>query len=107
MPKTKIEFLYFQGCPTYKKTLKDLQDIIKQNKLDVDLVKIKVKSDTEAQSFRFLGSPTIRINGVDIEPAAKESNDYKFACRIYRTPGGKSQGFPPKELIMKKLRLLT
>lgn len=102
MPKTKVEFLYFDGCPTYKIALRDLQDVIKENELDVDLVLMEVKSDAEAERLKFLGSPSIRINGADIEPSARKSKNYRFGCRVYKV-GNRMQGFPPKALLMKGL----
>ena len=47
--------------------------------------------DTEAAvKERFLGSPTIRVDGQDIDPTATERNDYALSCRLYRTAAGAS-----------------
>ena len=40
--------------------------------------------------MRFLGSPTVRVNGRDVEPGADDRDDYVFSCRIYRNQGGVS-----------------
>ena len=37
---------------------------------------------------RFLGSPTIRVNGRDIEPGADARSEFTLACRVYRTDSG-------------------
>jgi hypothetical protein len=47
-----------------------------------------------ARELRFLGSPTVRINGMDIEPSARSRNYYGMMCRTY--DGG---GVPPEDLI--------
>jgi hypothetical protein len=49
----------------------------------IELVEIP---DTEAAvAFRFLGSPSVRVAGRDVEPSAAEQEDLTLACRIYRT----------------------
>jgi hypothetical protein len=50
----------------------------------VRLVNVETPEDT--QRLRFLGSPTIRVNGHDVEPGADQRQDFAYACRIYRTP---------------------
>jgi hypothetical protein len=49
--------------------------------------------------MRFLGSPTIRVNDEDIEPAARRRTDYGFMCRTYRAEDGTTTGIPPAVLI--------
>lgn len=46
-----------------------------------------------AERLRFLGSPTVRVNSVDVEPAARRRSDFGFACRTYN-----GQGIPDREL---------
>lgn len=50
--------------------------------LSLTVKKTKITSDEEAKRHKFPGSPTVRINGVDIDPAAKETTGY-IDCRIY------------------------
>ena len=102
LARVKVDLMYFDGCPSYMTTLKDLQDIIAQHGLHAEISMVKVESEAEAKKLGFLGSPTVRINGVDAEPSARKSEDYAFACRVYRV-GGRIQGLPPKELLMKAL----
>lgn len=94
----KIEFLYFEGCPSYQTALKYLEEIIKEEKLDVRVEMVKIESDEETQKNRFLGSPTIRVNGLDIEPSAQERGSFSMCCRLYLETG-KITGWPSKELI--------
>lgn len=53
----------------------------------------RVESAEAADRERFLGSPTVRVDGVDVEPGAEERTDFGLKCRIYRTPEGMS-GMP-------------
>ena len=96
---TKIEFFYFEGCPSYKKTLDYLKEIIDEEKLDSNLKLILVESPEEAQKLGFQGSPSIRVNGTDLE----DKNDgYSFNCRLYSVDG-ELTGTPSKKFIRNKL----
>ena len=72
---TKIEFLYFAGCPSYKNALAYLEEIISEEKIDADVELILVESPEDAQKVEFQGSPSIKINGIDLED---KSDEYSF-----------------------------
>jgi hypothetical protein len=59
---------------------------------------VQVGSEDEAARMRFLGSPTIQIDGVDIE-ASRRTDMATFACRVYQTANGLT-GVPPRELLL-------
>jgi hypothetical protein len=63
---------------------------------------LPVESQEEARRSRFLGSPTVRVNGRDIDPGAEARTDYGLKCRLYRTPDG-IMGTPPDSLIIDAL----
>lgn len=94
----KIELLYFEGCPSYQTALNYLEEVIKEQKLSVQVEMVKIESDDEALKNRFLGSPTVRVNGLDIEPGAQERGDFSMCCRVY-FEAGKMTAYPSKELI--------
>ena len=56
----------------------------------VELKLVNVVDPDAAERERFLGSPSIRVEGRDIEPGAQARTDYALACRVYRTDGGVS-----------------
>jgi hypothetical protein len=56
-----------------------------------------------AKSLEFLGSPTIRINGRDIDEKAQGQRDFGLRCRVYESEEG-FRGVPPKEMILKALQ---
>jgi len=68
----KIELLYFEDCPNCQTTLKHLKEVIKEKKLHIQVRMVKIESDEEAWENRFLGSPTISVNDIDIEPRRVE-----------------------------------
>ena len=47
-----------------------------------------------AERERFLGSPTVRIDGQDVDPGAAQRSDFGLKCRLYRSDAGTS-GLPP------------
>ncbi len=96
---TKIEFLYFEGCPSYKKALDYLKEIIDEEKIDAKIELVLVESPEDAQEVGFQGSPSIKINGEDMEG---KQNGYSFTCRIYNIDGALT-GIPSKEYIREKI----
>ena len=63
----KIEFLYFEGCPSYKSTLDYLKEVIDEENIDANLELVLVESPEDAQKVGFQGSPSIKVNGGDLE----------------------------------------
>ena len=64
---------------------------------------VYVADATEAQAKRFIGSPTIRIDGTDVEGADAEANGYAYGCRVYAGAGGPA-GWPSVEQIRQALQ---
>jgi hypothetical protein len=58
--------------------------------LECDVRLVNVPDNEAAQKLHFLGSPTILVNGADIEPGAGGRRQYGLACRVYRTAAGTS-----------------
>ncbi|MCZ6837144.1 MAG: hypothetical protein O7G85_15320 [Planctomycetota bacterium] len=38
-----------------------------------------VRTEADVQKHKFIGSPTVRINGLDVEPTSRLSTAYGFA----------------------------
>ena len=94
--KIKLEYQYFEGCPNHKKMGDNLKKAIKGLEDKIDLKEILVEDEATAKQVGFRGSPTLLINGIDVEDFAAPSNP-SLACRFY--PGG----VPSAELIRKKI----
>ncbi|MDI6716463.1 MAG: DUF2703 domain-containing protein [Actinomycetota bacterium] len=99
----KIELLYFSGCPTYKKAEGILSEAMRELGIDEPIERINVQSEQEAKERKFLGSPTIRINGLDVDESVRGITDYAFECRLYQTREG-LLGWPSKEMVIKALK---
>jgi hypothetical protein len=79
----KIELYYFNGCPGYKTALKYINDALKEKGLKVPVEMVKIAGDEDAAQHRFLGSPSIRIDGRDIEPGTEKIKVFSLRCRLY------------------------
>lgn len=99
----KIELLYFEGCPSFQPTLSLLQQVLDEEKISSKVQTINVESEASAIEYRFLGSPSIRVDGQDIEMAAQTATDLGMKCRIYDNNGVPS-GVPAKSKIREALR---
>ncbi len=94
----KIEILYFRDCPHYPPAVDRLRTVLRQEGVFADVSEIEVKDAAAAKELQFIGSPTIRVNGLDIEADSRTVVETAFACRRY--PGG----LPPEEMIRAALR---
>jgi hypothetical protein len=96
----RIEVLYVPGCPNYPPAVERLKKVLLSESLQADIEGVPVNSDTEAQALQFPGSPTIRINGNDVEPI--EITTPSLACRLYAN----RSGVPSEELLRVALSKL-
>ncbi|MDQ3678919.1 MAG: hypothetical protein M3401_19325 [Actinomycetota bacterium] len=97
----KLEVLYFDGCPSHAQLLPTLRKLAIAHA--AELVQSRVETPEHAQQARFLGSPSVRVDGRDVEPGAHTRTDYGIKCRLYRSPSGQS-GLPPTAWIEQALR---
>ncbi len=88
----KIEVLYIEGCPHVSTTIDAVKKAMDQHAFTCPIIETKVEDQGMAVSIRFLGSPTIRINGLDIEPSARQRTLFGMMCRTYDCGGGVPSG---------------
>lgn len=90
-----VEVLYFEGCPSYAGLLPRVRCLVSEAGGDPDAIELHaVESVEAAEKLRFLGSPTIRVNGTDVDPGASGRADFGLKCRIYRSEDGQA-AVPP------------
>src|SRR5579863_4048717 len=99
----KIEILSFDDCPNHGPTVERVREALRQEDLYPELFEINVRDEATARSLRFLGSPTVRIDSIDVEVAARLSKDYGMMCRTY-ADNDKRVGIPPLDLIRTAIR---
>lgn len=99
----KVELLYFEGCPSYEALLPELRALLASEGIAEEIELRRVESVEAAERERFLGSPTVRIDGEDVDPGAGERDDFGLKCRLYRSAAG-LEHVPPEEWIRAALR---
>lgn len=99
-----VEVLYFDGCPGHEALLPRLRELMARAGVNEPVKLTRVESAAAAEQQRFLGSPTLRIDGEDVDPGASSRTDYGLKCRLYPTPSG-LQGVVPDELVLAGLGL--
>jgi len=88
--------------PSAKAAVAVVNELVKELSIDADVHEVRVESLEEATRLGFLGSPTIRVAGKDVEPGADRRGDYALACRVYRTSAG-TAGVPDRAWIQEAL----
>lgn len=84
----KIEILYIPNCPTHALARKRLTEVLAGEKIEVGLDEVLISSAAMAHTLKFPGSPTIRIDGTDIECQSEHSMAFGLMCRLYTDEGG-------------------
>ena len=96
----KIDLLYFEGCPSWLVGLENLKVALQRANQQAEINLLRVETDSEADRLQFLGSPSFRVNGVDLWEEQREQHN--LSCRVYATPSGLS-GAPTVEMLQEKL----
>ena len=94
----RIEVLYSEDCPNYVPTLDRLRAVLREEGVNVDVQEVEIEDAFAAERLRFIGSPTVRVNGLDIETVARSSIGGGLACRRY------AGGLPSETMIRAALR---
>jgi hypothetical protein len=100
MRRPSVEILYFEGCPNYEPARALVERLAAQLRIDPDIRLVEVADPDTAVELRFLGSPTVRVDGADVEPGAEERRDFALSCRIYPSEPGVAE--QPEEAWVRK-----
>lgn len=100
----KIELLYFDGCPSWQNALDNLKSVLHEEGITESVNVLEIMNDEQAQKEKFLGSPSIRIDGNDLWFEQREN--YSLSCRVYATPEG-VKGWPTDEMLRSKIKLMV
>ena len=85
--EVQIELLYCDGCPGHAELLDRLPGLLSRAGVDAPIHELRIDSVQAAQRHRFLGSPTLRIDGRDVERFDDGRDDYGIKCRLYPADG--------------------
>jgi hypothetical protein len=99
----RIEFLFWEDCPSHPEAWKRLQEVVAEVGVEPTIEKIEVLTEEDAERFQFPGSPTIRVDGVDVDPAGAAQMGTALTCRVYVLEDRRFSPVPSKEMIRRAL----
>jgi hypothetical protein len=86
--RPQVEILYFEGCPNRDRARAAVERVAAELRVEPAIELVEVVDRDSATELRFLGSPTVRVDGQDVEPGADERHEFVLSCRVYRTERG-------------------
>ncbi len=98
----RVSFLFYEDCPSHDLALERLREVLDEKGIDANVEVVKVESEEQAQELRFVGSPTILLNGQDIDPTPSDSL-YALTCRAYRLEDGRISPLPSPDTIRRAI----
>jgi len=94
----KIELLCVADCPNRQTTTEIVQEVLREQGLPTDIIEVEISDAAQAAALSFLGSPTVRVDGKDVEPCVNVFPSYGVSCRTYFVDG-RFEGTPRREWI--------
>jgi len=101
-----IELLWFDGCPNHLAAEALVREVMDQLGIIADIHRREVPDESIGILVGFPGSPTIRVNGQDVEPGFTACDDCTPRCRVYFAEG-RMTGLPAREWVVAALRTLA
>ena len=90
----RIELLWWSGCPSWERALRELRAEAASLGIDPDAIEVReVATAQEAEGEGFVGSPTIRVDGSDVQPTDEPAG---LTCRVYRLRDGRVSPLPDR-----------
>ncbi len=99
----KVQVLFIANCPNHAPTVARIRAVLHARGAADSVEEIEIRSDEDAKSWSFLGSPSVRINGLDIEPEARQVRHFGLGCRSY-AENGRREGLPSEDLIERAIQ---
>ena len=103
MKVVNIGVLFIEGCPGLLSIANNIKEVIAEEAVDATISLILIETPEDARRLHFTGSPTVRINGMDIESNMQTINDYGLRSRHYYINGKKSD-YPAKSMIRDAIK---
>ncbi len=96
MSAPRVELLWWEGCPSIEKARDLLAEVLAEHGLDPAAIEMReIATEADASRERFVGSPTIRVDGVEVAP--EQGEPVGLTCRVYRTRDGGTAPVPDRE----------
>jgi Domain of unknown function (DUF2703) len=97
--KVRVEVLYVPECRSHPAAVKLVREVLAAEGVATEIHEVLVSDERMASELKFLGSPTVRINGRDVAGESQTVKNFALSCRLY--PGSKQIGLPPEEMVQR------
>ncbi len=101
----RIELLYYPECPSHERALELIQQALRDEGLQAEINIIRVETQEQADAYHFIGSPTIRINGRELQP--QPNLPYRLTCRTFVHEDGRLSPVPSLTMLREAIRQAT
>ena len=92
-----IEIISIADCPNHRSTVERVKSLLSSEAVSAEIKEILITSKSDAMALRFIGSPTVRVDGRDVEP--RTLVEPALSCRIYED----GSGVPPQDLLKQAI----
>lgn len=103
----QVEYLWWAECLSHDEGAELLRSALAAEGLEANFVSIEVTGEEEAQRLHFIGSPTFRVGGQDLDPQPLPTGAaslYGLTCRAYRREDGRIAPLPTLAWLRQRLR---
>jgi hypothetical protein len=98
----RVELLWWRECPSWEEALEVVREEMDAVGIDPEELRVReIRTDREAELESFVGSPTIRVNGLDLDPPGDEP--IGLTCRVYRLRDGRISPLPDRAELREAL----
>jgi hypothetical protein len=96
MERPRLEVLWWRGCPSWRRAVETVRDEMASFGLDPsELTVTEIETEDDAAREGFVGSPTVRVDGRDVQPPGSEPAG--LTCRVYRRRDNRVSPLPDPE----------
>ena len=99
----KVQVLFIANCRNHAPTVARVRAVLRALGAADSVEEIEIRSHEDAKAWSFVGSPSVRINGLDIEPEARQVRHFGLGCRSY-AENGRREGLPSEHLIERAIQ---
>jgi len=99
-----IEFLYTPHCPNAGAARELLETILRERRIPDPIQEVVIHTPEDASRVGFVGSPSIRIDGVDVESVSTGIKGAALSCRLYDGTGVPGRGLIEAALLSRETR---
>ena len=96
----KVQLLTFPGCPNAAAARELLRRVLESSNVLAEIEEVDTSAPETPERLRGWSSPTILIDGMDIEGLERPAT---ASCRLYRDPAGRLSGVPPEATLQAAL----